>query len=208
MIVKKFVRILRGSATPAQIMLACVLGAALGFVPGFAQAPGLIAALVLSLVVLNANLTLALPMAAAAKVVSLLLMSVSFDLGRMLLDGPTQGLFKAAINAPVLALFGLEYYVTTGGLVLALVMVRLKIPPIPRGALGTPIQDIKEGLKFIKVNSIFSFLISMTFFNSVFGMAYVMLMPIFAVDILEVGAKGLGWIRIDEAGRSCVHRSL
>jgi MFS family permease len=32
----------------------------------------------------------------------------------------------------------------------------------------------------------------MTFFNSFFGMAYVMLMPIFAVDILEVGAKGQG----------------
>ena len=32
----------------------------------------------------------------------------------------------------------------------------------------------------------------MTFFNSFFGMAYVMLMPIFAVDILDVGAKGQG----------------
>ena len=79
-----------------------------------------------------------------------------------------------------------------GFVVLAVVMARLKIPPIPRGALGNPIQDIKEGLKFIKVNSIFSFLIGMTFFNSFFGMAYVMLMPIFAVDILEVGAKGQG----------------
>ncbi len=79
-----------------------------------------------------------------------------------------------------------------GFVVLAVVMFRLKIPPIPRGALGSPVQDIKEGLKFIKVNSIFSFLISMTFFNSFFGMAYVMLMPIFAVDILEVGAKGQG----------------
>ena len=80
----------------------------------------------------------------------------------------------------------------TGFVVLALVMARLKIPPIPRGALGSPVQDIKEGLKFIKVNSIFSFLIGMTFFNSFFGMAYVMLMPVFAVDILEVGARGQG----------------
>jgi MFS family permease len=79
-----------------------------------------------------------------------------------------------------------------GFVVLALVMARLKIQPIPKGALGSPLQDIKEGLRFIKVNSIFSFLIGMTFFNSFFGMAYVMLMPIFAVDILEVGAKGQG----------------
>jgi len=79
-----------------------------------------------------------------------------------------------------------------GFVLLAVVMARLKVPPIPRGARGNPVHDIKEGLKFIKVNSIFSFLIGMTFFNSFFGMAYVMLMPIFAVDILEVGAKGQG----------------
>ena len=81
-----------------------------------------------------------------------------------------------------------------GFLVLVVVMARLKIPHIPGGARGNPIQDIKEGLRFIKVNSIFSFLIGMTFFNSFFGMAYVLLMPIFAVDILEVGAKGQGML--------------
>ncbi|MBC8280924.1 MAG: MFS transporter [Chloroflexi bacterium] len=84
------------------------------------------------------------------------------------------------------------YISGAGFVVLAVVMGRLKIPPIPRGSLGSPVQDIKDGLKFIRVNSIFSFLIGMTFFNSFFGMAYVMLMPIFAVDILEVGAKGQG----------------
>ena len=84
------------------------------------------------------------------------------------------------------------YIAGSGFIVLAVVMSRLKIPTISRGALGYPIQDIKEGLQFIRVHSIFSFLIGMTFFNSFFGMAYVMLMPIFAVDILEVGAKGQG----------------
>ncbi len=86
------------------------------------------------------------------------------------------------------------YISGAGFVVLAVVMGRLKIPPIPRGSLGSPLQDIKDGLKFIRVNSIFSFLIGMTFFNSFFGMAYVMLMPIFAVDILEVGAKGQGML--------------
>ena len=81
-----------------------------------------------------------------------------------------------------------------GFVVLAVVMARLKIPTIPRGALGSPVQDIREGLQFIQVHSIFSFLIGMTFFNSFFGMAYVMLMPIFAVDILDVGAKGQGML--------------
>lgn len=122
MLAKKIAKILRGSATPAQIMMGCVLGAVLGFMPGFGQSPGLIIVLVLSLIVLNANLTLAVLVTVAAKIVSLLLVSVSFGVGRILLDGPTQGLFKLAINMPVLALFGLEYYVTTGGLLLGVVL--------------------------------------------------------------------------------------
>ena len=56
----------------------------------------------------------------AAKILSLALMPVSFALGRVLLDGPTSGLFSAMINAPVLALFGFEYYAVTGGLVLVI----------------------------------------------------------------------------------------
>ena len=84
------------------------------------------------------------------------------------------------------------YISGAGFVVLALVMTRLKIPAIPRGSMGNPFEDILEGLNFIKTNSIFSFLIGMTFFNSFFGMAYVMMMPVFAVDILEVGAKGQG----------------
>ncbi len=62
----------------------------------------------------------------------------------------------------------------------------------PRLAHGSPIQDMLEGLDFIRKNSIFSFLIGLTFFNSFFGLAYITLMPVFAVDILEVGADGQG----------------
>jgi MFS family permease len=47
-------------------------------------------------------------------------------------------------------------------------------------------------LKFISQNSIFSFLIAMTFFHSFFGLAYITLMPVLAVNILHVGAKGQG----------------
>lgn len=115
-------KLLRGKATPMQLVLACLLGAMLGFVPGVRQAPGLLVALITALVVLNANLFVALSMAALTKLASLALMPVSFEVGRVLLDGPTQGLFKSMINAPVLALFGFEYYVTTGGLVLGAIV--------------------------------------------------------------------------------------
>lgn len=115
-------KILRGNATPLQLAMACILGAMIGFVPGFMQGPGAIVALLLLLVMLNANLGLAALVMALAKLLSLVSLPVSFEVGRLLLDGPTQPLFKSMINAPVLALFGFEHYATTGGLALGLVV--------------------------------------------------------------------------------------
>ena len=107
--------------TPAQILLATVLGAMLGFVPGFMQGPGLFILLLLLLIVLNANFFIGAMVGGLAKLLSLVLMPVSFQIGRVLLDGPTQAVFKKAINTPVLALFGFEHYATTGGMALGLV---------------------------------------------------------------------------------------
>ncbi|MFQ6027069.1 MAG: MFS transporter [Dehalococcoidia bacterium] len=79
-----------------------------------------------------------------------------------------------------------------GFLIMAGVMVVLRVPRVSRGARGSPAQDLVEGLSFIRKNSIFAFLIGMTFFISFFGLAYINLMPVFAVDILKVGADGQG----------------
>lgn len=114
--------ILRGRATPLQIILACVLGSMIGFMPSFEAAPGLLVALLLLLIILNANLGLAALVAAGAKLLSLAIMSLTFKVGQFLLDGPTTELFARAINAPVLALFGFEYYVTTGGLAIGFIL--------------------------------------------------------------------------------------
>lgn len=35
----------------------------------------------------------------------------------------------------------------------------------------------------------------MTFFNSIFGLSYVILMPVFARDILQVGSQGFGFLQ-------------
>ena len=114
-------KIFRGTATPFQLWAACVLGAMLGFMPGFIQAPGALVVLFLILAILNANLGVAALVGLGAKLLGLMLTPVSFAVGRFLLDGPTEGLARSAINAPVLALFGFSYYVTTGGLVMGLV---------------------------------------------------------------------------------------
>jgi len=84
------------------------------------------------------------------------------------------------------------YLAGLGFLIMATVMYSLRVPHITRGAQGSAAHDIREGLRFIRQNSIFSFLIAMTFFNSFFGLAYITLMPVLAVAILHVGAKGQG----------------
>jgi uncharacterized protein (TIGR03546 family) len=117
MLFRKLGIILRGKATPFQVFAACFFGCVLGFMPGWKEAPGLILAVTLLLIILNANLYLGAIVAGGAKLLSLALTPVLFSLGRWVIDGPGRGLWEWMINAPVLALFGFEYYVTTGSLV-------------------------------------------------------------------------------------------
>jgi MFS family permease len=60
---------------------------------------------------------------------------------------------------------------------------------------GGLLQHMMDGLNFIRKNEIYYTFISMTFFNSVFGMSYLILMPVFARDILTVGSQGFGFLQ-------------
>mgnify|MGYP007059403142 FL=1 len=154
---RKIGAVLRGKATPRQVMFATVLGGLLGFVPGFflpgdlgggfAQAPGLILLLVSLALVLNANLAVFGLTLLVGKLVSFLLLPVSYAVGTWLLDGPLSGLFAALVNAPVTAWFGLEYYATTGGLELGLVFGVAAGLSCKRvvGALRGRMADVEEG---------------------------------------------------------------
>jgi MFS family permease len=51
-----------------------------------------------------------------------------------------------------------------------------------------------QGINFVRTNWIFTFLIGMTFFNSMFGMPYIFLFPVFAKDIFDAGTSGLGFL--------------
>ena len=84
------------------------------------------------------------------------------------------------------------YVAAAGFLVMAVVTYGLRLPHIRRSSGGGAASDMKEGLGFIRRNSSFSFVMGLTFFNSLFGTSYIMLMPIFAVDILKIGADGQG----------------
>jgi len=122
MITRKLGGLLRGKATPFQLVAACVLGSLIGFAPGVAQAPALYVLLVAVLLVVNANIGLALLVAGGARLLSLAAVGVSFEIGRFLLDGPTAGLASAIVNAPVLAWCGFEIYAVAGGQLVGLVL--------------------------------------------------------------------------------------
>lgn len=111
---------LRGSHSPMQVFLAALLGSLLGFAPGFRTAPGLLAVHLALLLVLNANLGIALLVFGVAKLLSLVAMPVSFAVGEFLLDGPLRGFMEVLVNAPVLALAGLDRYAVAGGQLLGL----------------------------------------------------------------------------------------
>lgn len=104
-------------------------------------------------------------------------------------------IFAPAVAGFVIAGLGTSssFYLAGAGFVtMALVIFRLRVPPTQNTSNRSPLNDMAEGLNFIKGNAVFSFLIGMTFFNSFFGMAYISMMPVFAVDILKVGADGQG----------------
>ena len=122
MLTRKIGKLIRGKTTPFQLFVASLLGTAIGFVPGFEHAPGLVVALVVVLLVLNANLFVAALAAVVGKVLGLLLLGTSFGIGRAILDGGGADLFRGIVNAPVLRYFGFEHYAVTGGLVLGLVV--------------------------------------------------------------------------------------
>lgn len=132
-LIRKIGKTLRGQAKPYQILAASILGALIGFAPPLTAAPFYLIAVILLLAVINANLFVATVTAGLCKLLSLALMFLSFELGLILVDGPTQPLFKALINAPVTALMGFDYYITSGGALLAVI-------------IGTAI-----GLAFIKI---------------------------------------------------------
>ena len=79
-----------------------------------------------------------------------------------------------------------------GFLMMAVMIATLKLPPIQRAEGASFFHDMAQGINFVRTNTIFAFLISMTFFNSIFGMSYIFILPVFARDIFEVGSTGLG----------------
>lgn len=81
----------------------------------------------------------------------------------------------------------------TGFYILSVVVQTLKFPPSDRTA-GSVFRQMLDGFAFIRENPVFLYLMGMTFFNGMFGMSYIFLMPVFAKEVLDVGAEKTGWL--------------
>lgn len=96
----------------------------------------------------------------------------------------------------VIALVGVAacFYMTAAGfflMVVAVISLKLSITPAPPSGKSM-LADLTEGLGYIRQRSLFMALIGMSFFNAVFGLSYVVLMPVFARDVYGLGPQGLG----------------
>lgn len=136
-----------GKPTLTQIGLTCVLASIWGFLPGMEVAPLSVAIMVALLLVLKANLPLAVLMAGLARILALLIMPLTFKTGVSLIEGPMGNLFVTLINGSGTALMGFDYYITAGSWTLGVVWGALTAFVLTNRirALRTMVENLEEG---------------------------------------------------------------
>ena len=116
--------------------------------------------------------------------------SIAFQVGSIV--GP-------ALSGLVIAYWGQYYtYLINAATFLAVIGALLLIGPIPQktrgsGRIQVTLDDIKQGLQFIRKQPVILSSMLLDFFATFFSSANT-LMPIFARDVLHVGAVEYGWL--------------
>jgi MFS family permease len=103
-----------------------------------------------------------------------------------------------AISGVIYALVGPAWCFTLNGLsfiavIIALLLMRL--PPATTKRTTAALDDLKEGLRYVASNSIIRTLISVVAVVSLFGLAYMTLIPAWAVNVLYGDAITNGWLQ-------------
>ncbi|MBS3962100.1 MAG: MFS transporter [Sandarakinorhabdus sp.] len=123
--------------------------------------------------------------------------SIGWQTGAVL--GPVAGGIAYDVSPP------LPYMIAAVLLLVSLVAL-FRIPPVklPSGSSATGVEQVKEGLRYVRGNQIVFGAISLDMFAVILAGATAML-PIYARDILMVGPQGLGIMRAAPAiGAACV----
>ena len=101
--------------------------------------------------------------------------------------GPT----LAGITIERLSIHSSMFFSAAAFYVVAVILSMLRLRPRPP-AQGDVLSQVMEGMRYVWQRPIFLTIILLTFCNSMFGMAYVHLMPSFAREVLDVGAGKVG----------------
>ena len=101
--------------------------------------------------------------------------------------------FDASGSASVAG--GVVFAVTAAAVaVYALLLWRVRLPAAVRARGRSVLGDMVAALGYIRRERVFIFLIGTAYWNMAFGIALTVLFPIFAKDVLGVGADGLGYM--------------
>ena len=112
--------------------------------------------------------------------------SVAFNSSRII--GPA----IAGVLISIIGMSGCFYLngISFLAVIVALLCIKFGRSPAPRNS--SALRDLKEGLIFIRGNRLILALVSLVAAVSLFGISYVILMPVFANNVLHAGVKGLG----------------
>ncbi len=114
--------------------------------------------------------------------------SAQFNMSRAV--GPTlAGLALGSLGAA-----GCFYLNTVSFLALIIALLAITVPPHPVQEGPTVWGAMLEGLRFVGRNRPIIILLSVPSFLSLLGLPFIILMPVFARDLLRVGASGLGYL--------------
>ena len=103
--------------------------------------------------------------------------------------GPALGGFIVAWNVPV------AYVITAASsLIYFLMVARIKLPPDRKPVGAANFKTVVAGMQFVWNTRIIFTVIALDMFAVLLGGA-VYLLPIYAEDVLVVGAEGFGWLR-------------
>ena len=112
--------------------------------------------------------------------------SVAFNSSRII--GPT----IAGVLISVIGMSGCFYLNGVSFLAVIIALFYIRLGRRHEKNNTSALRDLREGLVFISSNRLILALVSMVAAMSLFGISYVILMPVFAENVLGVGVKGLG----------------
>ncbi len=106
-------------------------------------------------------------------------------------------IFGPVVAALILSKGGIVmcFYVNAAAYILmVLAIYSLRVPAETHEPARNLWTSLTQGINFVRKSSIFSTLVGATLLNSLFGMSYVYLMPVFSGEVLRGGAQGFAYL--------------